>query len=279
MFDAVVFAGGGNRCYWQQGFWEAAAGPLGLAPSLVVGASAGAFQAGVSLLGIGGEVRPLVVEGCRDVRGNIDWRALARGAHAFPVAAAYRALLLAAYDLARLDRLASLTDFRIAIAHPPRWLPTGLAIALGIGAYQIEKKLTKPVHPRSGRAMGFVPSFVRLADLPTPEALADTLMASAGVPPIMPRAMIGGRVAVDGGLVDNVPVAPVEPIEALGGRSLVLLTRRYPRLPEVPGRTYVQPSRPIAIGQFDLTNPEGILAAHALGREDGAAFVAAMRAA
>ena len=30
MFDAVAFAGGGNRCYWQGGFWEAAAPLLGL---------------------------------------------------------------------------------------------------------------------------------------------------------------------------------------------------------------------------------------------------------
>jgi len=43
MFDAMVFAGGGNRCYWQGGFYEAAAPKVGLSPKLVVGASAGAF--------------------------------------------------------------------------------------------------------------------------------------------------------------------------------------------------------------------------------------------
>jgi len=53
MFDAVVFAGGGNRCYWQGGFYEAAAPRLGLEPKLVVGASAGAFAAIYSLLGAG----------------------------------------------------------------------------------------------------------------------------------------------------------------------------------------------------------------------------------
>src|SRR5882757_2838796 len=56
MFDAVVFAGGGNRCYWQGGFYEAAAARLGLAPKLV-GASAGAFAAAYSLLGIGPDAR------------------------------------------------------------------------------------------------------------------------------------------------------------------------------------------------------------------------------
>ena len=40
MFDAVAFAGGGNRCYWQGGFWEAAAERLGLAPTLAAGVSA-----------------------------------------------------------------------------------------------------------------------------------------------------------------------------------------------------------------------------------------------
>ena len=29
MFDAVVFAGGGNRCYWQGGFYEAVSERIG----------------------------------------------------------------------------------------------------------------------------------------------------------------------------------------------------------------------------------------------------------
>jgi predicted acylesterase/phospholipase RssA len=53
MFDAVVFAGGGNRCYWHGGFYEAAVARLGLSPRLVVGTSAGAFAATYSLLGMG----------------------------------------------------------------------------------------------------------------------------------------------------------------------------------------------------------------------------------
>lgn len=53
MFDAVVFAGGGNRCYWQGVFYGAAATRLGLSPRLVDGTSAGAFAATYSLLGMG----------------------------------------------------------------------------------------------------------------------------------------------------------------------------------------------------------------------------------
>ena len=56
MFDAIAFAGGGNRCYWQGGFYEAAAGRLRFPPRLVVGVSAGAFASVYCLLGIGAKV-------------------------------------------------------------------------------------------------------------------------------------------------------------------------------------------------------------------------------
>ena len=52
----------------------------------------------------------------------------------------------------------------------------------------------------------------------------------------------------------------------------MLLTWIYRRLPEVSGRTYVQPSRRISVKQFDLTNPDSIRAAYELGLADGAAF-------
>ena len=81
--------------------------------------------------------------------------------------------------------------------------------------------------------------------------------------------MLQARAAGD---VDNVPVEPLGEIEAAGGRTLVLLTRRYRAVPAIRGRTYVQPSRPIPVGQFDITNPAGVRAAYELGHEDGERF-------
>src|SRR6266550_4026084 len=185
MFDAIAFAGGGNRCYWQGGFYEAVADRLALPPKLAVGVSAGAFACIYSILGIG----PLV------------------------------------------------------------------GAAIGIGCYQVEKHLFHPVHPRLGRMLGFRAEFIRVRDLATPSELRDTILASGCVPPFMPLVVVGGKPGFDGGLVDNVPVGPIEPIEAAGGRTLVLLTRIYRRVPKMPGRTYVQPSRPIGAKQFDVTNP------------------------
>ncbi len=45
MFDQVVFAGGGNRCWWQAGFWDVVQPELELKPRIIAGISAGAATA------------------------------------------------------------------------------------------------------------------------------------------------------------------------------------------------------------------------------------------
>jgi hypothetical protein len=274
MFDAIAFAGGGNRCYWQGGFYEAAADRLGLKPAVAVGVSAGAFACVYALLGIGPQVRKQVLAACGVHLKNFDFAGWRAGEPLCPVGPMYRHLLEAVVDAPAFARLQQMTDLSIAVSRLPRGLPPLLAAAIGIGAYQLEKHLLHPVHPRLGRKLGFRPEFVRVRAMTAPRELIDTLMASAGVPPFMPVMDVSGRPAFDGGLVDNVPVAPLLPVEAAGGRSLVLLTRVYKRLPQVAGRTYVQPSRPILVKQFDVRNPEGIRAAYELGLADGAAFAA-----
>ena len=271
MFDAIVFAGGGNRCYWQGGFYEAAADRLG-SPSLAVGVSAGAFACIYSLLGIGARVRDRVLAACGPHLKNVDLAAWRAGGPLYPVGTLYRALLDAVIDDVALARLQRLVDLRIAISRLPRYLTPRVGAAVGIGAYQVEKQLLHPVHPRLGRKLGFRAEFVAVREIRSAGALCDLIVASSGVPPFMPIVEIGGQPAFDGGLVDNVPVQPLMPIEAAGGRTLVLLTRRYRHVPEVPGRTYVQPSRRIRTKQFDVTNPDGIRDAFELGLADGLAF-------
>jgi predicted acylesterase/phospholipase RssA len=113
---------------------------------------------------------------------------------------------------------------------------------------------------------------LRVQDLASPAEMSAALMASASVPPFMPVGRIGGMAALDGGLVDNVPAEPLHAVEERGGKSLVILSRRYRAFPHVKGRTYVQPSEPVPIGQFDITNPNGIRKAYELGLRDGEAF-------
>ncbi len=272
MFDAVVFAGGGNRCYWQGGFYEAAAERIGLSPRLVVGASAGAFAAVYSLLEMGPVTRARVMGACDPNLKNFDFAAWRVGQPLCPVGPMYGELLNQTIDRDALSRLQTLTDLQIAIARLPRGLSPSLGAVVGIAAYQIEKQIFHPVHPRFGRALGFRPEFVSARSLNDPQQLRDALMASSGVPPFMPVTRIGGAPAFDGGLVDNVPVEPLAPIEAAGGRTLALLTRAYKNIPAVRGRTYIQPSERIDVGQFDITNPDGIRRAFELGLRDGTAF-------
>jgi hypothetical protein len=276
MFDAAVFAGGGNRCYWQGGFYEAAAPRLGLAPKLVVGASAGAFAATYSLLGIGPEARRLVYDGCGPHLKNFDVAAWRRGEPLCPVGPLYNELLAQTIDDAALKRLNAITDLQIAVTRMPRGWPPTLGAMLGIGAYQLEKHLLHPVHPRLGRALRFRPEFISVRNLADARAMHEVLMASSGVPPFMPLTLVNGTPAFDGGLVDNVPVEPLLPIEAAGERTLVLLTRLYKNVPDVAGRTYVQPSRKIDLSQFDITDPDGIRTAYELGVKDGNTFAASL---
>lgn len=273
MFDALSFAGGGNRCYWQNGVYAAISERFDLMPQLVVGASAGAWQAVVSLLGIGDRVLPKIVAGCDGSVPNVDWLRRSHASHTlFPVGALYRTLMEYFVDDAALARLKSTANVLVAISRAPRGLPAVLAPIVGIAAYQLEKHLFAPVHPRFGRAIGFRPEFLPVTAMTRGHELIDALIASAGVPPFMPIMRPNGRVAFDGGLVDNVPVTPLLEIEAKGGRTLVFLSRPYRNLPIIAGRTYIQPSERIRTGQFDITDGGGIQAAYELGRRDGTAF-------
>lgn len=277
MFDAVVFAGGGNRCYWQGGFYEAVAERIGLSPRIVVGASAGAFVATYSLLEMGPTTRARVIGACDPTLKNFDFAAWRAGKPLCPVGPMYGELLNQTIDAAALARLQAMTDLQIAIARLPARLSPTVGAIIGIGAYQIEKHIFHPVHPRFGRALGFRPEFVAARKLDNPEQFRDALMASSGVPPFMPVTSIGGVPAFDGGLVDNVPVGPIEAIEQAGGTTLVLLTRVYRNIPSVKGRTYVQPSQKIGVSQFDVTNPQGIRDAFELGLKDGTRFATSLR--
>jgi hypothetical protein len=276
VFDAVAFAGGGNRCYWQNGVWRAVADRLDLRPRLVVGGSAGACQAVLALLGEGARAHDLVVEALSRGVPNVDWRRRHSSGALFPVGPMYRSQVAEVVDDAALLRLKAAADLRIAVSRPPRLLPGVLAPAVGLAAYQIEKGLFHPVHPVFGRALGFRAEFLAVREMAKADELVDAVMASSTVPPFMPAIRIGGRPALDAGLCGNVPVDPLADVEAAGGRTLVLLTRRYRVLPQVPGRTYWQPSEALPVGRFDIENPDGIRFACALGLRDGERFAAAL---
>lgn len=273
MFAGLAYAGGGNRCYWQGGFHETVAPRIGLKPRRVVGASAGAFAMLYTALGLGPTVRELVREACIGRTSEVDWSALRRGGRLFPVGELYEQMLAQLLTAERLTALQARADFLVAISRPPRFWPLPVAAALGISAYQLEKRLRRPVHPTAGRRLGFAPDLIRVADCPGPAELVAALMASASVPPFMPGGLVAGRAALDGGLFDSAPAWALAEMEQAGEPTLVLLTRPFAEVPEVENRTYACPSQTIPVSQFTIRNWEGIRFAYELGIRDGEAFL------
>lgn len=276
MFTGLAYAGGGNRCYWQGGFYETVAPRIDLRPRRVVGASAGAFAMLYTALGLGPSARELVREACIGRSSEVDWAAFRRGGRLFPVGEMYREMLRLLLTPERLLQLKSRADFLIAISRPPRFWPLPVIAALGIGAYQLEKRLRRPVHPTAGRRLGFRPDLIRIADCEEPQELIAALMASASVPPFMPAGDVGARAALDGGLVDSAPAWALAEMERAGEQTLVLLTRPFAEVPQVANRTYVRPSQTIPVSQFTIRNWDGIRFAYELGVKDGEDFLRAM---
>jgi len=276
-FDAIAFAGGGNRCYWQGGFWDAFTAVHPQAPRFVVGVSAGAFQACFSLIGEGDRVRRIVIDACGTIEREIEWGRMLKGRSPFVVGGLYRELIAEVFGDLELAALKAAPEILIQLTHPPRFVPPLVAAYAAIGAYQVEKVLGGAAHSRAGRHVGLTASWVSTHDLAAPGELVDALMGTASVPPFMPVGLVNGRPALDGGLVDNPPIDRITTVEKNGGRTLVLTTRAGREMAEAPNRTVVRPSIPIITSRFAVTDAAAIRAAYELGVRDGEAFAASLR--
>lgn len=276
-FDAIAFAGGGNRCYWQGGFWDAFTAVHPQAPRFVVGVSAGAFQACFSLIGEGDRVRRIVIDACDTIEREVEWGRMLKGRSPFVVGGLYRELIAEVFGDLELAALKAAPEILIQLTHPPRFMPPLVAAYAAIGAYQVEKVLGGAAHSRAGRHVGLTASWVSTHDLAAPEELVDALMGTASVPPFMPVGLVNGRPALDGGLVDNPPIDRITTVEKNGGRTLVLTTRAGREMAEAPNRTVVRPSIPIITSRFAVTDAAAIRAAYELGLRDGEAFAASLR--
>jgi predicted acylesterase/phospholipase RssA len=269
-FEAVVFSGGGCRCFWQAGLWSTAAPALGLEPRVVGAVSAGAAFACAIFAGV---VDRVVEDFTRRVGANprnLYPANLLRGAPVFPHERIYRGTILSTLDSTALARLHAAPEIRISLGRPPDWSGDRGGYLLGLVAFLAEQRKSGRVHAAWGRRFGFRSELVSVRDCVTPEQLADLILQSSCTPPLTPLYQRSGRVVLDGGIVDHVPVDAV----ASARTSLVLLTRRYPEawLPRVDGRIYLQPSEPIPVERWDYTSPDLVGRTYDLGRRDGEAF-------
>jgi predicted acylesterase/phospholipase RssA len=270
-FDAIAFAGGGNRCYWQGGFWETFTARHPQTPRFVVGVSAGAYQAAIALAGIGHRARRIVFEACATNTRTFDWSLLKQGKTPFLVAGMYRDLLEQLFGPAELEALRRAPPLLVQLAHGTL-APPGLVALPAIGLYQLEKALTGAKHSSAGRYLGLTPDWASTHDMRQPGELVDALMATAAVPPFMPVGRVAGRAALDGGLVDNPPTLKLEEAEGAGGRTLLIATRPGAPYETVGARTVVRPSEVLGLSRFSVTDAAGLRAAYELGKRDGEVF-------
>ncbi|MCP5265766.1 MAG: patatin-like phospholipase family protein [Burkholderiaceae bacterium] len=274
IYEQVVFAGGGHRCWWQAGFWDVVKPAIGLAPRVIAGVSAGAATA---CLVHANDSRDALDYYRRVLSGNprnmYPRNLLRAGRAVFPHNEIYRSALRHLLGGAHFRRLQTQApEIRVQFARIPRWLGPRSAVAIGLLAYNLEKYTLRSLHPRLGRRLGFTREIVRVQDCRDEDELISLIIASSCTPPFTPIEYRGGRPTIDGGLVDNVPV---DALDADGGATLVLTTRRYPgrdTVFEFRGRTYVQPSNKAPVSSWDYTAPDAYARTYALGRADGEAF-------
>ncbi|WP_444888794.1 patatin-like phospholipase family protein [Microbulbifer sp. JMSA008] len=276
MFDQVVFAGGGGRCTWQIGFWESVATEIGLSPRRVTAVSAGGLMASLILMGRIEAGREHFWSAFAANRKNAYWGNVLKKERVFPQYGIYRNAML---ELFRdgLEPLSAAADLQIGVVHPPRLLPAGLAFGVGALAYYTDKHLLRSLHPKIALGLGFKQNFYRAQDCQSVEELVELILCSSCTPPFTPRLRRAGDPVLDGGVVDNIPVAG---LDSEAGRVLILLSRCYPRYPNRFTRrrgeqlwTYVQPSRPPYLSVWDYTNPELAQKTYELGRTDGREFL------
>lgn len=222
--------------------------------------------------GVGVEMLHRVKDRIRSVDSNIDWANLVNRQPLLPHYRLYRSFLMEAFQPEALQRLKSGPEIRILLARPPRWLGPTAAVLLGFAAYALEKHTTGPLHPLWGSRLGFRPEIVTVEECRTGEELAEVILASSCTPPILPKMVRHGGPVLDGGLIDNAPLAAIGPGE---GPTLVLLTRRYDpaKLSGHPDRVYLQPSRKIPIAKWDYTSPELMQATYDLGISDAELYL------
>lgn len=276
MFDKVVFAGGGHRCWWQAGFWEVLRAEIELRPRVIGATSMGAFMACLVHANDSRRALAWYERELAGVRSNIAWLNLFRkDAPLFRQGGIYRKSMRAVLGGEHFRQLLwAAPEIRIGCALPPPTLTERQLRRVSWREYRRDARLMPAaLHARSERTAMFVPHVKRLQDCRTERELFDLLQAASALPPLVPPVELDGVPACSGSLVDPVPVDLVADVP---GQTLVLTTRTYNRKTPVfalEGRLYVQPSVPLPVGSWDFTSPQRFIKTYEQGRVDAESFL------
>jgi predicted patatin/cPLA2 family phospholipase len=268
--DALVLAGGGNRCWWQAGLIQTLTQHGWTLPSKIMATSAGAAIATSFLT----HKTEAALAACKQLYADnaqlFDWKALLRlkvkfaHQHIYP---AWIRSLMSDTDFPVLQQ--TQRQLSVAITQPARFLGLGGSLIAGSVAYLLDKKIAHSIHPKIPGYLGLRQVFFNLNDCTSAPEARNLLAAAAAAAPFMKAQKVNGRWGMDGGYTDNAPIPEQTPAEA--ARTLVLLTRHYPDLPQqftYEQRQYWQPSQKIPVSTWDCRPCTTVDLAYRLGQTD-----------
>lgn len=274
-YHHIVFAGGGNRCWWQAGLVEVLSQHRCWQAQRLTGASAGAGIATAFATGRLQDALHAAVTRFAATPRNFEWRELIKGKRPFMLPRIYPdwvASFLDARDLARLKQISLKVE--AVITRPLPFVPLTLSTVLALALYSSEKFWLRNFHARLPHYLGFRAEYLNLADCADLTQAHTMLLASAAAVPITPTHRVYGRAALDGGFYDSVPL-PQD--RAHDRHALVLLTRHRPDLPQIfthQQRVYLQPSCAVAAINMDCTSATNVQLTYEQGRQEAAALLA-----
>ncbi|WP_421997643.1 patatin-like phospholipase family protein [Roseovarius confluentis] len=263
----IVFSGGGLRCFWQGGFLTRLEQVRKFTPERVTGVSGGAMAGAAWIAGIEDRLLDVMCEAFQKRDHNLDLFA-ADEEGITPHQRIYCDVVETVLDEAAKERVANGPAFQIQIAHPPSTghpTMTGTALA---AAYEAELHIVGSPHFDWAEKMGLTSQLVDANQAARDGRLVELINAAAVIPPVFEPPLWGDRRVVDGGMADQAPLP--DPDE---GETLVLLTRPYKKLPDVPGRVYVWPSEETPADKIDFTDPQKLRDTWALGEQDAEAYL------
>lgn len=270
LFDQLVFSGGGTRCMWQGGFIHVLNDSVPMAPKRITGVSGGACSGCGFVTHRGRQVLDIFVKAFSRIDRNLPVDELFDGEPGkSPHQQAYRDVIEDSFGDAEARRIvAEGPSLQVLIARPPdtSWARmTGAAMTL---VYVADSKIRSTPHLTWAQKAGLTEELVDANQAARDGRLTDLICAAATIPPAFDPPDWDGLPAIDAGMADQAPMP--EPDE---GTSLILLTKRFRNFPDIPGRTYVQPSEEVPADKIDFTDPEKLERTWALGESDARTFL------
>ncbi len=270
-FDQIVFSGGGTRCMWQGGFMHVLDQEIPVHPKRITGVSGGACTGCGFVTHRGTRVRDIFIEKFARQDRNLPLHEPFDGEPGnSPHQLIYRDVIETCFgDVEAQKAIAEGPQMQILIARPPHHGLAALTGAASTILYVADCAIRSSPHLEWAEKAGLEAEFVNANEAAESGRLVDLVCAAATIPPAFDPPDLDGVPAVDAGMANQAPMPTPDE-----GRSLILLTKRFRNIPDLPGRRYVMPSEEVPADKIDFTDPQKLRDTWVLGEDDARRFLA-----